>query len=112
VPSAAAHQTTGNRTISVKHNSLGLRERELSDIPPDRIFFLGDSFTYGYDADVNERFSDLLQKELPQYGIVNAGVSGYGTEAEAGETPFRLAAKPCSAGRSVSSPQADPRDDA
>jgi hypothetical protein len=45
VPSAAAHQTTGNRTISVKHNSLGLRERELSDIAPDRILFLGDSFT-------------------------------------------------------------------
>jgi hypothetical protein len=82
VPSAAAHQTTGNRMISVKHNSLGLRERELSDIAPDRILFLGDSFTYGYDADVNERFSDLLQKELPQYGIVNAGVSGYGTDQE------------------------------
>src|SRR5262249_24481267 len=63
-------------------NSLGLRERELSDIAPDRILFLGDSFTYGYDAEVNERFSDLLQKELPQYGIVNAGVSGYGTDQE------------------------------
>jgi len=82
VPNAASQQTTGNRTISAKHNSLGLRERELSDIAPDRILFLGDSFTYGYDADVNERFSDLLQKELPQYGIVNAGVSGYGTDQE------------------------------
>jgi hypothetical protein len=82
VPNAAAQQTTGNRTISVKHNSLGLRERELSDIVPHRILFLGDSFTYGYDAEVNERFSDLLQKELPQYGIVNAGVSGYGTDQE------------------------------
>src|SRR4029453_16015749 len=77
VPNAAAQQTTGNRTISAKHNSLGLRERELSDIAPHRILFLGGSFTCGYDAEVNERFSDLLQKELPQYGIVNAGVSGY-----------------------------------
>jgi hypothetical protein len=82
VPNAAAQQTTGNRTISVKHNNLGLRERELSDIAPHRILFLGDSFTYGYDAEVNERFSDLLQKELPQYGIVNAGISGYGTDQE------------------------------
>jgi GDSL-like Lipase/Acylhydrolase family len=82
VPNATAQQTTGNRTISVKHNSLGLRERELSDIAPHRILFLGDSFTYGYDAEVNERFSDLLQKELPQYGIINAGVSGYGTDQE------------------------------
>jgi len=37
VPNAASQQTTGNRTISAKHNSLGLRERELSDIAPDRI---------------------------------------------------------------------------
>jgi GDSL-like Lipase/Acylhydrolase family len=82
VPNAAAQQTTGNRPVLVKHNSLGLRERELSEIAPDRILFLGDSFTYGYDAEVNERFSDLLQKELPQYGIVNAGVSGYGTDQQ------------------------------
>jgi hypothetical protein len=82
VPNAASQQTTSNRTISVKHNGVGLRERELSDIAPDRILFLGDSFTYGYDAEVNERFSNILQKELPQYGIVNAGVSGYGTDQE------------------------------
>jgi hypothetical protein len=82
VPNAAAQQTSGNRTISVTHNSLGLRERELSDIAPDRFLFLGDSFTYGYDAEANERFSDLLQKALPRYGIVNAGVSGYGTDQQ------------------------------
>ncbi|HEX4827984.1 MAG TPA: GDSL-type esterase/lipase family protein, partial [Xanthobacteraceae bacterium] len=75
-------QTSGNRTISVRHNSLGLRERELSDVAPDRFLFLGDSFTYGYDAEANERFSDLLQKALPRYGIVNAGVSGYGTDQQ------------------------------
>jgi len=82
VPNAAAQQTSGNRTISVRHNSLGLRERELSDIAPDRFLFLGDSFTYGYDAEANERFSDLLQKALPRYGIVNAGVSGDGTDQQ------------------------------
>jgi hypothetical protein len=42
VPNAASQQTTGNRTISVKHNSLGLRERGLSEIAPDRVLFLGD----------------------------------------------------------------------
>src|SRR6516162_6418078 len=31
-PNAAAQQTSGNRTISVRHSSLGLREQELSDI--------------------------------------------------------------------------------
>ena len=81
-PNAAAQQTSGNRTISVRHNGLGLRERELGDIAPDRFLFLGDSFTYGYDAEANERFSDLLQKALPRYGMVNAGVSGYGTDQQ------------------------------
>jgi len=41
-PNAAAQQTSGNRTISVRHNGLGLRERELGDIAPDRFLFLGD----------------------------------------------------------------------
>jgi hypothetical protein len=81
-PNAATQQTSGNRTISVRHNGLGLRERELGDIAPDRFLFLGDSFTYGYDAEAGERFSDLLQKALPQYGMVNAGVSGYGTDQQ------------------------------
>ena len=81
-PNAAAQQTSGNRTISVRHNGLGLRERELGDIAPDRFLFLGDSFTYGYDAEAEERFSDLLQKALPRYGMVNAGVSGYGTDQQ------------------------------
>jgi len=82
VPNNAAQQTSGNRTISVRHNGLGLRERELGDIAPDRFLFLGDSFTYGYDAEAGERFSDLLQKALPQYGMVNAGISGYGTDQQ------------------------------
>ena len=81
-PSTATQQTSGNRTISVRHDGLGLRERELGDIAPDRFLFLGDSFTYGYDAEAQERFSDLLQKALPQYGMVNAGVSGYGTDQQ------------------------------
>jgi len=79
-PNTVTQHTTTNRTTSVRQNSLGLRERELSDIAPDRILFLGDSFTWGFDAEVNERFTNLLQKELPQYGVVNAGVSGYGTD--------------------------------
>ncbi len=81
-PNAATQQTSGNRTISVRHNGLGLRERELGDIAPDRFLFLGDSFTYGYDAEAEERFSNLLQKALPRYGMVNAGVSGYGTDQQ------------------------------
>lgn len=72
----------GQRTITIAHNSLGLR-----DIEPDRtgkktILFLGDSFVWGYDVEANERFTDRLRQELPEQSIVNAGVSGYGTDQQ------------------------------
>jgi hypothetical protein len=82
VPNAGGTMTSTNRSVPVKNNSIGLRERELSEIAPDRILFLGDSFTYGFDAELEERFSNLLQAKLPQLGTVNAGVSGYGTDQQ------------------------------
>jgi hypothetical protein len=81
-PNSTGVQPSTNRTVSLQHNSLGIRERELSDIAPERILFLGDSFTWGFDAEVDERFTNLLQKDLPQYGMVNAGVAGYGTDQQ------------------------------
>jgi GDSL-like Lipase/Acylhydrolase family/Protein of unknown function (DUF3772) len=82
VPNASTQATSGNRTISVEINSLGLREREFTDARPGTFIFIGDSFTFGYDAERNERFSDLLQQALPQYRMINAGVSGYGTDQQ------------------------------
>jgi hypothetical protein len=82
VPNASTRATSGNRTISVEINSLGLREREFTDTRPGTFIFIGDSFTFGYDAELNERFYDLLQQALPQYRMVNAGVSGYGTDQQ------------------------------
>ena len=37
---------------------------------------------WGLDAEVGERFTDLLQHELPQHRMVNAGVLGFGTDQE------------------------------
>ena len=82
VPNRSTQSTSGNRTISVEINSLGLREREFTDARPGTFIFIGNSFTFGYDAEPNERFSDLLQQALPQYRMINAGVSGYGTDQQ------------------------------
>ncbi|MGA7387266.1 MAG: DUF3772 domain-containing protein [Pseudolabrys sp.] len=83
IPNIVTQAYTGNRTISVKHNSLGLRENELlEDAPNGTFIFLGDSMVWGLDSEINERFTDLLQQELPQHRIVNAGVLGYGTDQE------------------------------
>ena len=41
-----------------------------------------DSFVWGVDAEADERFTNLLREKLPNYTIVNAGVSGFGTDQE------------------------------
>src|SRR5262245_33432552 len=83
IPNVVTQSTTANRTISVRHNSLGLREKEINqDAPGGTFVFLGDSMVWGLDAEVGERFTDLLQFELPRHRMVNAGVLGFGTDQE------------------------------
>lgn len=73
---------TGIRTINVRHNSLGLRDIEHDTAAKPTIAFAGDSFVWGYDAEQNERFTELLRPKLPAHRIVNAGVTAYGTDQE------------------------------
>src|SRR2546423_12211535 len=70
------------RLIQAKHNSLGLRDIELGASGKPKILFVGDSYVWGNDVEAEERFSDLLRSKLPNHDIVNAGVSGYGTDQE------------------------------
>jgi lysophospholipase L1-like esterase len=78
----AAGKFVGSREIDVRQNSLGLRDIEHGASPRPTVLFVGDSFTWGYDAQANERFTELLRNDLPGHSIVNAGVSGYGTDQE------------------------------
>jgi hypothetical protein len=73
---------TGLRTINVRHNSLGLRDIEHDTVPKPTIAFIGDSFVWGYDAEADERFTEVLRAKMPQHRIVNAGVTAYGTDQE------------------------------
>jgi hypothetical protein len=61
-------------------NSLGLRDIEILPTSKPTILFVGDSFVYGMGVADDERFTDRLREQLPQFRIVNAGVSGYGTD--------------------------------
>jgi hypothetical protein len=70
------------RTTHYKHNSLGLRDEEFSLDAKPTVVFLGDSFVWGLDSEANERFSDLLKPRIPDYKILAAGVSGFGTDQE------------------------------
>ncbi len=81
VPNSSSVVTTA-RTIHAQHNSLGFRDIEFQPDVRPTMLFIGDSFVWGVDAEVGERFTDLLQGRLPNQHIVNAGVSGYGTDQE------------------------------
>ena len=70
------------RTTHFKHNSLGLRDEEFSLDAKPTIMFLGDSFVWGLDSEADERFTELLKPKIPDYKILAAGVSGYGTDQE------------------------------
>ena len=81
IPNSVSTVTTA-RTIHATHNSLGFRDIEFSPDGRPVMLFIGDSFVWGVDAEANERFTDLLRNKLTQFTIVNAGVSGYGTDQE------------------------------
>jgi len=68
--------------MRVRHNSLGLRDVEYERSPKPTILFVGDSLVWGYLVDEEVRFTNLLAAQLPGHTVVNAGISGYGTDQE------------------------------
>lgn len=68
------------REIRLRNNGLGLRDIEFVRGPQPAILVLGDSNVWGYNVEDNERFTAFLRLALPNHAIVNAGVSGYGTD--------------------------------
>jgi hypothetical protein len=64
-------------------NSAGFREREFTDAKPPgtyRIAVVGDSFTYGNGIRQEDRYSDLMQAQLPtHFEVLNFGQPGANT---------------------------------
>jgi hypothetical protein len=81
IPNSSSTITTA-RTIHVQHNSLGFRDIEFERDGRPAMLFIGDSFVWGVDAEADERFTDLLRSHNSNFRIVNAGISGYGTDQE------------------------------
>jgi hypothetical protein len=71
------------RTGAVKTNNLGFRERNFAAVKSPgsyRIAVVGDSFTFGNGVRQQDRYSDLLQAELPaKFEVLNFGVAGANT---------------------------------
>lgn len=89
-PNIEGHFQRGDVRIHEKLNSKGLRSPEYPYPKPEgtrRILVLGDSFTEGYDVEVEDLFTtileDRLRKSLPgNFEVVNAGTGGYSTDQE------------------------------
>lgn len=83
-PNSQANISHPQFKISVTTNSHGLRDKEysLARTNKKRMLVLGDSFTWGYGVEAEQRFTDILEQRLPDWEIINAGVSGYGTDQE------------------------------
>ena len=78
-----------NDGIRIQTNSLGYRDREpveVVDRQKLRVLFLGDSFTWGDEVRLEDRFTSLLEDScgfhcdrLPPIHAINKGIIGYGT---------------------------------
>lgn len=71
-----------SRPITAHHNSLGFRDRELTPSDKPRMLFVGDSFVWGFDVEEDERFTNLLVDQMPEWDIRNIGISAYGNDQE------------------------------
>jgi hypothetical protein len=89
-PGAHYRHRSADVNVSFRINAAGLRaDREyVYGHPPGttRIVFLGDSFTVGYEVDIEDCFTSVVERELRSRGhsveALNAGVSGFGTAEE------------------------------
>jgi len=71
--------------VEVTINARGLRDRDypLERVPGRRrMLVLGDSFAWGFGVAQHEILSERIEARHPQWEIVNAGVSGYGTDQQ------------------------------
>jgi len=87
-PQARMHSVDTDRGLhySISINGLGQRDHERPHNKPQgvrRVLFLGDSFIFGAGVGAEARCTDRLQAALgSQVDIVNAAVSGWGTDQE------------------------------
>ena len=90
-PGSEYRHRSADGTWWFRINRQGMRDdRDFSYRKPDgvrRIISLGDSYTIGYEVDVDQTFSAVLERELRKAGheveVLNAGVSGFSNAEQA-----------------------------
>ena len=68
-------KNTGDYNVKTNINNLGFREaKSLQTSNFSDIFVVGDSFSFGWGVEVQERFSNQLDKLLPQNQVFNISI--------------------------------------
>lgn len=80
-PGITGRFTNPEFDVEIKTNSLGVRDDEASLQNPS-IVVLGDSHGMGWGVEQQERFSEVLEKQL-NIKILNTAITSYGTHREA-----------------------------
>ena len=84
MPNQRARFNHRDFSVEVVINSQGMRDSEYSveRTGKRRMLVLGDSYGWGFGVEHHERFSEILENIHPDWEIINASVSGYGTDQE------------------------------
>ncbi len=69
-----------NKLVNIKINEVGVRDKRFSSTNKIKIGVIGDSYVFARDIDMDNRFTEILQKKMDKTGksveIYNIGVEG------------------------------------
>ncbi len=83
IPGTSVYSIIKKCTVRYDINSKGLRDKEYDYKKQDdifRIICLGDSITFGWNVNTEDRFSDILENKIEETEIINIGMLGYGID--------------------------------